>query len=98
MHLIFDWLLYSSKDPNKYSLTVKGLLTGAVAYAVTVSGIVHVVLPVDQLTTLVDLTGQFVQWGLTGVSLVATIYGAVYKIYTTVAGKNAVVAAYSAKG
>jgi len=81
---VLRWLLQSSADPNEVSLTIKGLLIGAIPVVMAVLGLAHINLGQDQLTGIVDALVNVVQIALTLFSAVATLYGLVRKVWNTV--------------
>ncbi len=85
------WIVFSSKDPQKVSLTVKGVLLGLVPVIITGFNLAHVDLPTDTLTTLVDAVVQTINSGLTIIAGVMTFWGMVRKIHLTVTGENQIV-------
>ena len=85
------WLVFSSTDPARVSLTIKAFLTGLLTYGTVLAGFGHIQLPVDLLTQLVDAVVAFVQTVLLCVSIGAGIVGLVRKIATTFSGDNQVI-------
>ena len=88
MKKIFQWVVYSSKDPSKVALTVKTALTFAVTYGTVVAGFGHIVLPTEDLTTVVNAITTLVQQSLEVVSASMFIWGLGRKIYATVKGQH----------
>ena len=71
--------LQSSADPEKMSLTIKGILTGVVAFLTFTN-----VLPADAVADIAPLTDALVtgiQGALAGIAAVATAWGAIRKVY-----------------
>jgi hypothetical protein len=85
------WLVFSSTNPERISLTVKAFLTGLLTYSTIVAGFGHVQLPIDLLTQLVDGIVAFVQAALLCVSIGAGIVGLTRKIATTFSDTNQVI-------
>lgn len=88
---VWDWLVWSSADPNQLSLTLKGYLTGVVTLATYAIGIAHVQLPagvpeiVNQSVDGIVALGQAVA-GV--ISAAAVVIGLFRKIYLTFKGQN----------
>jgi hypothetical protein len=80
----FNWLLVSSNDPQEVSLTVKGVLLGAVPAIMSVAGVAHLNLGSDALTAFFDVVVGFVQNALAVVASVVALYGAIRKLWLTV--------------
>lgn len=90
MKKIFAWLILSSKNPQQLSLTIKGVLVGAITYVVFFAGLFHITLSPSDLTSLVESIVQIIEMTLTLISIVATAWGFVRKIYTSITGQNKV--------
>jgi hypothetical protein len=86
---VLRWLLQSSANPNEVSLTVKGLLIGAVPVAMVFLGLAHVNLGQDQLTAVVDAIVNVFQDGLMLISAGATLYGIVRKVWLSLSASHA---------
>lgn len=89
---IIDWLIWSSKDPAKVSLTVRGALLALVP---TVIGIISAACGFGITCLAVDAAGlnQIIEWIAAGVQIILTIvasfwvlWGLARKIYITVKG------------
>ena len=94
MNKIIQWLVLSSSDAAKLSLSVKGILLGIIPILITVTGITGIQIPnAETLTAVVELVGTFIQVALGIVSLVVTLIGVVRKILSTLQGTNAVLEA-----
>jgi hypothetical protein len=85
------WLVYSSSDATKYSVTIKSAFAGLITVATVYSGIAHVTLPTEDLTRISDAVIVIVQSFFLIVSSLAFVYGSVRKIYLTVTGQNSTV-------
>lgn len=85
---IFQWIMVSSKDPNKVSLTIRGILVGAITYIVFFAGVFHFNVDQGDLNSLAVQLSDIVQMTLTLVSAVATTVGLVRKIYRSITGQN----------
>ena len=90
MKKIFAWLILSSKNPQQVSLTIKGVLVGAVTYVVFFAGLFHVTLSPSDLTSLIESVVQVIEMVLTLVSVITTAWGFARKIYTSLVGENKV--------
>lgn len=93
----WDWLLLSSADPEKYSLTVKGVFATLATLALLASGIFHYTLDPNAITGLGSLVSVAISDTLTAVSYVATaiagwslVWGAVRKLIITLVGAHPV--------
>ena len=79
------WLVTSSSDPEKYSATAKGALGLLLAWFLQISPLVcgaHIVcIDPNILTTVFQTLGNVVYFGLSFISAVVFIFGAVRKIY-----------------
>jgi uncharacterized membrane protein (GlpM family) len=93
--LIWKWLVKSSADSEKLSLTIKGTLLGIVPVAIYLFGAFNIEVASDQLTSAIDgivvLIGVFA--GI--VSAVQIAVGVIRKIWTTFEGTNSVIIASS---
>jgi len=83
------WLVYSSADANKFSLTVKAVLIGALTFATTLAGFAQVQLPTEQLTVLVDQLIFVLQTFIGLCAGITAVYGAIRKLSLTYLGENA---------
>jgi hypothetical protein len=87
MDTVLTWLLISSKDPEKVSLTIKGILTGAIPVITIVLGLAHI--QVGDLTPFVDGIINVVQTALAAIAAVMTVWGLFRKIILTLKGQHA---------
>lgn len=86
---VWDWLVWSSADPEKLSLTVKGVLAGIGTLITVVIGVANVHLPEGApalLTQIVDATVLAVQAIAGAVSALAAVYGLARKLLITFKG------------
>lgn len=94
---IFNWIVLSSKDPNKVSLTVRAALLSAIPGAIWAVGTLcatgGVCIPIadDELRTVANAAADLAFLALSAVSAIGIIYGFLRKIWLTVTGKNAVI-------
>lgn len=94
MKKIINFVLKSSADPKKYSLTVKMVLLGTIPYVMQVLGIVCAL---GLSCTVFDQTllerfaagvAEFVFLALSLVSVIGVVYGLLRKIKLTLMGEN----------
>jgi len=95
---IINWVIYSSKDPSRYSLTIKGSAGWVAASIVSLlavmfqeevnTGDVNSIITMlgDIVGSGLQLVSQAVEW----VALVLALYGAIRKIYLTIFPKTIV--------
>ena len=81
---IFNWLVLSSKNADKVSLTIKGLFASLAIF----SGLLQI--PLETWTELEAQTVALVGNTALLVSSVVGFYGAVRKVWLTYRGENAV--------
>lgn len=87
---LWDWIVYSSANPAKYSGTLKWGL-GLTAVLITgVLGFAHLQFPTADWTSFGDALIQGVQDILAGLTLLGTAFSLLRKMYLTVTGKNQV--------
>jgi fumarate reductase subunit D len=100
LHLAWDFLVKSSADPTKYSLTVKGTLLAAVPVVMQVLGFactfgqVCIDMDADLLTAVAQSAGTLVFHILTVLGMGLAFYGLVRKVWLTLTGQNDVVGGY----
>lgn len=87
MSTFFRWLIVSSSNPEKISLTVKAFLGGLVIVITAVCGLAGI--HVGDLTPLVDPAIAIIQAVLGLVSAAAFFYGLVRKVILTARGEHA---------
>ncbi len=85
---IIAWIAFSSKDPNRLSLMLKGILTGATTYILFFAGVFHIDVQANDLAVLFDGIVKLLEVGLSAYSIIASLVGAIRKIYRTITGKN----------
>ena len=84
---IIQWVFVSSKDPEKVSLTVKGLLVGGAGYVLLASGFLGLPnLTPESWQGLTEDSSSFVSQALMVVGAVVAAFGAGRKLWNT--GKN----------
>lgn len=72
---IIKWLITSSADPHKISLTVKGILVALAPAAMLFLGWTDA-----DITTLTESVGNIAFWGLSIVSGIQVVWGLIRKI------------------
>lgn len=90
MNKLVNWLLLSSADSSKLSLTIKGASVGVITVLTMVSGLAHIQLPSDTLTALFDTAVGSLQALAVVLSGIATAVGLLRKLWLTARGENAV--------
>lgn len=91
---LVTWLLHSSADPRKMSLTVKMALLSVVPWVMQTLGFacalgtVCVAFDQSMLEVVAADIAQVVYYVLTAVSMLGFAYGAVRKIWRTLTGQN----------
>mgnify|MGYP003407973175 CR=1 FL=1 len=91
MKKIIAWMLLSSKDPQKISLMIKGVLTGVVTYVVFFAGLFHINLAPTDINSVIEAIVKIIELLLSVVSVIATAWGLIRKLWTTATGKNKVI-------
>lgn len=91
MKKIIAWIIFSSNNPEKVSLTIKSVATALITLATVYAGFANVQLDSATLTRLVDLVVSFVQGAFLLVSTGMSIYGLGRKVFLTLKGKNPVI-------
>ncbi len=88
---IFQWVVYSSANPAKLSLTLKGISVFALTLISVYAGLAHIdissITSVD-FTRIVDAFISFIQAVATIASAVITVYGILRKVILTLMGRN----------
>ncbi len=88
---VWLWLVLSSENPKKYSLTIKATLTAVVTMVTTFAGIAGIGLPQTDWAMLIDTILMIIQQFLTAIALIAGLVGLVKKVGSTIQGTNQVV-------
>ena len=88
---VVAWFVFSSSDPQRIALTVKGLLAGLTVWVLWWGGLFGYKFDAEQLGRIPELISQIVQFALTLFAMIATVIGVFRKIYTTTAGTNKVI-------
>lgn len=77
---IVTWIVFSSKDPKKISLTVKSALTGLATLVTFYAGLQNIQLPSELLTQAIEAIVQTVQVAFGAIAIIGTAYGFIRKI------------------
>ena len=85
---IWTWLVYSSENRDRISLTLKGVFAGLVTVGTVYAGLAHITLPTEQITLFVDALIATVQTLLMVISSLVTVFGLARKIYYTTTGEH----------
>lgn len=93
MQKIFDWLVYSSTNADKWGMTIKGLAT-FIPSAVILLGFVHVHLDPNDASGFIDSLVVFVTSLGSLIGALATVIGFVRKVQSTYLGRNDVLNKY----
>ena len=80
---LVSWVAFSSKNPEKVSLTLKGALVG-------ISTIAIYFFPTADFSTVVDSVVTLVQQSLAIVSTIMVVVGGIRKVVRSIRGDNAV--------
>lgn len=100
MKNLFMWLVRSSVDPRRTSLTIRMFLLAIVPYLVhavaLLCGFGFVCLGIDSewFATIIEVIENIVFWSLSIIAGIGMIYGAIRKVWTTVHGTNAVIESF----
>lgn len=86
LHKFFNWLMVSSSDPSKVSLTVKGGLTVLAGAIIPALGLVHVQVGSDAINQVIDSISGIVAAILAIVGYLTFLYGFIRKMIATVRG------------
>lgn len=78
---VTDWILTSSANPAEVSLTIRGILMGAIPIIMTFVGLTHLSVSSDMLTSLTNAFVIFVQAALAIVSATMIFVGAARKVW-----------------
>ncbi len=98
---LFQWLMLSSADPRKTSLSVKMALLAIVPYVLNIAstacglGLVCLGVDAEGLNQFVQVSENLVLWSLSIVAGIGFMYGFFRKLYRSATGDNKVVASWS---
>lgn len=84
---MWNWLVKSSADPAKVSLTVKGILTGAIPAIIFIAPSLGLPINSENIGSVTDLISAVVQYILGVIASLVTIYGLFRKIKNTLVVK-----------
>lgn len=88
---IWTWLVYSSANSNKISLSIKGAIGTILVTLSIFAGNINIPLLGEMLNSVVDSGVMVVQVVVGAISAIGMFVGAVRKLYTTFVGSNQVV-------
>lgn len=91
MKKFWAWLLLSSSDPEKASLTIKSIGATVVTYGIFFAGLFHKNVNADDLNVLTNSVANFIGIVLIGISSVTAIVAAIRKIFKSLNGTNEVI-------
>jgi len=84
INTIVEWVVFSSKDPARISLTVRGILVGVVPFIIAGAGLADINVGPDELNGIVDSIIFLIQAFLTFVAASMTVWGLVRKLLNTI--------------
>lgn len=87
----WHWLVFSSADPQRISLTLKGFLMAFATYTTVLAGFANIELPSPLIEETINGVVHLVQQLLMLVATTATVIGLVRKVAMTFAGTNKVI-------
>ena len=85
---IIQWFIFSSRNPEKVSTTVKGVLVWVAAAATVWLGIQNIPLDQNQVTLLIDATINLVQELGKVIGAGMVVVGMIRKIFITAKGTH----------
>lgn len=77
------WVIYSSKDPRKWSLTIKGTGVYVVQFVIPSLALFGYTITGDDATSMINTIADVVEQGLQWIGTVMIAYGAVRKFWLT---------------
>jgi hypothetical protein len=86
--LAWNWLVYSSADPKKVSLSVKGALTVASSFIIGIVAIFGVGVSNDDIANIIEAISLVVEMALVLFGAVMSLIGLVRKVYRTIKGEH----------
>lgn len=90
MKKFLNWIIYSSNNASKYSLSIKGL-AGFIPMAVGFFTFLHLNVEPGSLLALIDAIAAFVTAIGAAVTACYTLFGVIRKLYKTLVGTNDVI-------
>lgn len=91
MKKFFAWLILSSRDPKKVSLTIKAYLTATTTYILFFAGLFHISLGASDLAVLIDQIVKIISDILIVISAATTFWALLRKVMATIQGTNKVI-------
>lgn len=91
----WDWLVKSSADANKTSLTVKAFLYGVIPAVVYFLGLTGIQVGSETLTEIVNIIAELIVVAGGAITAIAAVWGVIRKLFTTAVGTNDVVLGWS---
>lgn len=91
MKKFWAWLLLSSNDPEKASLFIKSTLSAGATFVVFFTGLFHYNVGSSDISAVIDQIGNVVGVILMTISSIASLWGLIRKIFTTVNDTNKVI-------
>ena len=92
---IGKWLVFSSSNADKISLTVKGILYALIPAYVLFMGLYDIQTDSAKLSAVIDQIGGIVIVFGGMITAIMAGYGALRKIFTTATGTNAVINSFA---
>lgn len=86
---IWNWLVVSSSDPYKFSLTLKAGAATIISVLTIALGLAHIAVGGPDLTAISDSVIAVIQDLVVLVGALATVYGLIRKIIASVEGTHA---------
>lgn len=88
LNYAWEWLVVSSADPYKVSLSVKGFLLTISSFIVPVVALLGHTLDNEQVQNIVDAIAVTIQSFLAFVGSIVFLVGVIRKLYLTFTGNN----------
>lgn len=88
---IWKWLVYSSANAGKISLTIKSLLLSLIPVILMVTKMYNVSIDNAALASFIDQVSAIIIVIGGAITAISACFGALRKIYTTVTGSNDVI-------
>lgn len=91
----WEWLVKSSANASKLSLTVKAVLYGIIPATIYFLGLVDVQVGSETLTEIVNIIAELIVVAGGAITAIAAVWGVIRKLFTTAVGTNDVVLGWS---
>jgi hypothetical protein len=91
IHGVFNWLWFSSSDPQKVGLTAKGYLTVIAGALIPALGLLHVNVGNLQINDIINSIAVVVTDVLLLIGSIGGTYGFIRKAYKSLTGQNPVI-------